>query len=91
MGLDAKSSHISQEQLAYAYWLERAVWLAFVALIAGLAAYLSGALALAIPLERMPALWGLPAAEFLARTGVQRGWGWLELGAGEVAVLGSIA
>jgi len=80
-----------EEQLVYARWLERAVRLAFVALVAGLAAYLSGVLTLAIPLERLPALWGLPANEFLAQTGMRRGWGWLDLGSGEVAVIGSIA
>ena len=82
---------VSEVQRLFARVLELAVRLAFLSLVAGLAAYLSGALNLSVPLDRLPALWGLSAAEFVARTGGHHGWGFLDLGAGEVAVLGSIA
>jgi hypothetical protein len=82
---------VSDEQRVFARVLEIAVRLAFLLLVAGLAVYLSGALNLSVPLDQLPALWGFSAAEFVARTGGHRGWGFLDLGAGEVAVLGSIA
>ncbi len=82
---------ISDEQLVFARLLEIAIRVAFILLLAGLAAYLSGALTLAVPLAQLPALWGLSAADFVARTGGHRGWGFLDLGAGEIAILGGIA
>jgi hypothetical protein len=32
-----------------------------------------------VPLDALPALWGLPVGEYLERTGVVSGWGWLGL------------
>lgn len=82
---------VSPEQAAYGRWLERAARLVFVVLAVALAAYVSGLAPLAVPLERLPALWSLPARQFLAGTGDHAGWQWLRLGAGEVGVLAAVA
>ena len=82
---------VSADQAAYARWLERAVRLVFVVLALAFAAYVSGLVPLAVPLQRLPALWGLSAREFLAGTGDHAGWQWLALGAGEVGLLATVA
>ena len=83
---------VSDEQLSYARALDVGVKLALVVLILGFAGYLSGILPSAIPLERLPELWGLPVAQYLERSGMPHAWGWLALlGNGDVLSLASIA
>ncbi|HEY6966455.1 MAG TPA: hypothetical protein VI229_03215 [Burkholderiales bacterium] len=53
--------------------------LSFALIAAELAAYVSGLVSPYVPLQRLPALWGLPMTEFLAAARVPSGWGWLAL------------
>jgi hypothetical protein len=53
--------------------------LAFALIAAELAAYVTGLVSPYVPLQRLPALWGLPMTEFLAAAQVPSGWGWLAL------------
>jgi hypothetical protein len=73
---------MSREQIVherYARWLEAATRLAFAASLAAFAVYATGLLPGYVPLEALPGLWHLPAADYLARTGAPAGWGWLRL------------
>jgi hypothetical protein len=55
-------------------------------------AYVSGLLPGVVPVDRLPELWSLPVAQFLARTQMPTGWGWLALlGHGDVLGLLGIA
>ena len=63
--------------LIYARWIDAWSRLAFAALVATFAAYVLGVFEPLIPLERLPALWRLPAERFVAQTGAPVGWGWL--------------
>jgi hypothetical protein len=53
--------------------------LSFALIAAELAAYVSGLVSPYVPLQRLPALWGLPMKEFLSAARVPSGWGWLAL------------
>lgn len=87
-----KNQSPADEQLICARGLDIGVKLVLVALIACFAAYLSGALPAAVPLERLPDLWGLSTAQYLERSGMTRGWGWVAmLGHGDFLSLASIA
>jgi hypothetical protein len=63
----------------YARWLERGSKLAFAFALLALALYLSGALAPLVPLEELPRLWTLPAAELARQVQAPTGWAWLPL------------
>ncbi len=63
----------------YARWLERGSKLAFAFALLALALYLSGALAPLVPLEELPRLWTLPAAELARQVHAPTGWAWLPL------------
>ena len=63
----------------YARWLERGSKLAFAFALVALALYLSGVLPPLVPLEELPRLWTLPAAELARQTHVPGGWAWLPL------------
>jgi hypothetical protein len=81
----------SAEQRLYARLLVWGARLGTVVLLAGFVAYLTGLLPAYVPLARLPALWQLPADEFLAATGTPPGWSWLlRLGHGEFASLAGI-
>ena len=62
----------------YARWMRRGTWLAGVVLVAGFAAYITGA-APHVPIEHLPALWDRPAATYLEQTGLRPGWHWASL------------
>jgi hypothetical protein len=82
----------------YARCLGIGTALAFALIAAELAAYVSGLVAPYVPLQELPALWGLPLKEFLAAARAPSGWGWLALiGQGDylnfigIALLASVA
>ena len=61
-------------------------------LVLAFAAYVTGLLPAYVPLAQMPALWHLPAAQYLAAAGVAPGWEWLaRITHGEFASLAGIA
>lgn len=76
------------EQLRYGLWLERAARGALVLLVLLFAAYVGGVAEPHVPLAELPQLWHLPVTEYLARTGLPHGWGWLEhVARGDIANL----
>jgi hypothetical protein len=66
-------------QEVYARWLDTSTRLAFAASLLAFLLYATGLLPAFVPLDALPALWGLPVGEYLERTGVVSGWGWLGL------------
>lgn len=76
------------EQLLYARVLQwgARVGLGLLVLLFGL--YAAAVLPPQVSLERLPALWSLPVADYLRASGTPAGWGWLALAAhGDVATL----
>jgi hypothetical protein len=67
------------EQLAYARWLERGARLGLGVLVISFTAYLLGWTTPQVPLDQLPQLWSLPLAQYLERSGMPGGWGWLPL------------
>ena len=61
----------------YARWLARGAAVGVAVMLVGFVAYLSGVLAPSLPLERLPALWSMPAAEVLRVAGLRPGLGWI--------------
>jgi hypothetical protein len=66
-------------QATYARWLDVATRLGFAVSLAAFLVYVSGAVEPFVPLERLPQLWGLSAAQYAEATGSPGGWGWLAL------------
>ena len=66
-------------QQAFARWLDAGTKIGLVLLVAGFAAYATGAMTPQIPPQELARLWGLPLKEFLAATGAPTGWHWLPL------------
>ncbi len=67
------------EALRYAFLLGWGTRIGLALLVLGFAAYLLGLSAPLVPLDQLPALWKLPVASYLERTGTPTGWGWLAL------------
>ena len=66
-------------QVIYARWLDIATRIGFAVSLAAFLVYVTGVVEPFVPLERLPQLWGLPAARFAEATGAPVGWGWLAL------------
>jgi len=82
------SDRPSDEQLLYARLLDVASKVAFVMLIGGFVAYVTGVLEENVVVGQLPALWGLSLAEYLRVTQTPTGWGWIaHLHKGEFAGL----
>jgi hypothetical protein len=65
------------EASRYAHVLGWGTRVGVVALLLSFAAYLFGILPPHVPLEQLPAVWNLPASEYLKSTNSPTGWGWL--------------
>lgn len=89
--MEADRPSVSEEQLVYARGLGIGVKLALAALVGSFVSFLAGWFPAAVPLERLPQLWSLPARQYLERTGIPHGWGWVTSGTAETWLLGSIA
>ncbi|HEX5476514.1 MAG TPA: hypothetical protein VFX09_01520 [Burkholderiales bacterium] len=76
MELKQDPAHDGLQEL-YARWLDRALRVAFAVALAAFALYVSGLVPAFIEPRALSALWGLPLAEFLERSGAPAGWGWL--------------
>ena len=63
----------------YARWLELGSRIGLLLLVVGLVAYVFELVAPHVPIERLPALWGLPAHRFLQEARIPPGWGWAGL------------
>jgi hypothetical protein len=91
-GGSERETRMSQAQLTYARVLSIGVRLAFALIAAGAAAYFSGVLQPAIPMDALPRLWSLPTRDFLHASGIPGGWGWVAmLDRGDILPLASIA
>jgi len=66
-------------QEVYARWLDVSTRVAFAASLLAFFVYASGLLPAFVPLQTLPALWGLPVDRYLEKTGAPSGWGWLHL------------
>lgn len=76
-----KAHHVyaSPEQLRYARVLDAGMRFGLLLLALGFLAYVAGALPVQVPLEELPRLWGLAAADYLRATGMPDGWGWVTM------------
>ena len=69
-----------EAQRVYARVLEVAARFVGTLLVLSFVLYVSGLLPSYVPIERLPALWHLPAADFLREAHIPAGWrGWLVL------------
>jgi hypothetical protein len=96
--LAAERPRIAEEQLAYAQVLDLGMKLGLLLLLVTFALYITGLVSPHIPVEELPRYWSLPVKEYLALTGIHRGWSWTGmLGKGDflnflgIAFLGAVA
>ena len=83
---------LASEQETYAHWLAWGTRIGFAALVVSYFVYVSGLLAPSIPMERLPALWGLSLGDYLAATHAPTGWTWVrDLGQGDFLNLVGVA
>ena len=68
---------MNDPQEIYARWLERGAKIAFAFALGTLALYLTGVLAPLVPLDALPRLWTLSAAEMMREAHAPGGWSWL--------------
>jgi len=79
-------------QRRYGAWLAWGGRIGMAALLLGFVAYASGLVGPHVPMERVPELWHLPAADLLREVGLRPGWGWAELlHRSDMLMLGAIA
>ena len=80
------------EQLRYAMLLDWGTRFGLLVLVLSFVAYVTGLLPGHVPVDQLPAVWGLPVAQYLAHTHMPTGWDWLALlGHGDVLGLAGIA
>jgi hypothetical protein len=88
----AHSATQPAEQLHYARLLDWGNRIGLLVLIATFVAYAFGVVTPHVPLDKLPTLWTLPTHEFLTRSGLPTGWGWIALvQRSDVAALSGIA
>lgn len=81
-----------EEQFRYASWLHWSTLSGFLMLIGTFVAYVFNFLPAKIPLQQLPQVWGMSAAEYLKTTGMPKGWAWIGmLGNGDLASFLGIA
>ena len=68
---------VPAEQLIYARWLAAGANVSLALLATTFVLYFGGLVAPAVPLAELPRYWGLSAAQYVAATGAQTGWGWV--------------
>jgi hypothetical protein len=67
---------VPAEQRVYARWLAAGANVSLVLLATTFFLYVGGLVAPVVPLAELPRYWGLSAAQYVAATGAQTGWGW---------------
>jgi hypothetical protein len=68
----------TQEEGAYAFWLDLGTRAGLAVLCAGFFAYAAGLVDPLVPVHELQRLWHLPLDRYLAATGAPTGWGWLK-------------
>ncbi|NDU92536.1 MAG: DUF1634 domain-containing protein [Ferrovum sp.] len=87
-----KHHYPPHEQMRYASVMHWVTLTGFVTLVVTFALYMSGIATAQVPLERLPQLWKLSAADYAAATGLPDGWSWvLALNKGDFLSLLGIA
>ena len=71
--------YASEEQLAYAAWLDIGMKIGFVVLVLTFAAYLFGIATPHVSHEELARLWSKPVGEYLKATNTHTGWTWVSL------------
>jgi hypothetical protein len=66
-----------EEQRLYARAIEWGTRIGLALLAFGFCTHVLGLLPAGVPLAQLPALWQLPTAQYLDRSGAQAGWAWL--------------
>jgi len=85
-------SYSHDDQRLYARVLAIGANIGVAALFLGFAAYVGGFVDPYVPIERLPALWTLPADQFLVASGLPERWGWAAVAAhGDMASLVAVA
>jgi hypothetical protein len=72
-------SAVAVEQERYAQVLAWGTRIGFGLLVAGFLAYTLGLVHPHVPVDRLPELWSLSAAEFLRETELRTGWSWIDV------------
>ncbi len=75
----SKGTKPSEEQLQYAGILQKISLGGLGVLIIGFIVYVAGILPNIVPVQKIPELWGLRVDEFIEKTGMPTGWGWVPL------------
>lgn len=87
-----REARMSDEQLMYARVMGIGVQIAVAVLALGALLYFLGAIQTAVPVSELPRLWRLSAPDYLAASGIPRGWGWISmLDRGDILPLAGIA
>jgi hypothetical protein len=79
MELKSQDEQDARVQEIYARWLDAGTKAGFAVSLAGMLAYLSGAIAPFVPMAELAARWGLAVGRFLELSGAPTGWGWIHL------------
>lgn len=81
-------SPAQEEARRYATLLEWGTRAGLAVMLLAFAAYVFGWVSPLVPLDQLPNLWRLPLKDYMARSGMPTGWGWLALaGKGDLANL----
>ena len=75
----ASELRATEEQLAYAAVLGNGRKIGLGVIVISFIVYLSGIIAPAVPLNKMPELWGLSSDKFMAAIGIKPGWSWVTM------------
>jgi len=80
-----ETSATPPEQIIYANILVIGVWIGLLFLMITYTLYLSGILTPHVPIDEVPALWGLSVNDYLHTTASPQGWGWMSMiGKGDI-------
>lgn len=74
-----EKQYATEEQLAYAGWLDIGMKAGLGLLVVTFLIYLTGLFTPHVPLQDLPGLWTLSASEYQKATGAPTGWGWLAM------------
>jgi len=74
----------TEEQLAYAKFLDLGMKVGFLMLVSTFIIYLLGVLTPHIPVNDLPKYWAMPVKDYLKATNIHAGWSWIsEIGKGD--------
>lgn len=73
-----QNKYVKEEQIAYANLLDIGMKLGLAALIVTFVIYLLGFLPNQIPINELPNLWKFSVHEFIEKTNMPTGWGWVK-------------